>query len=254
MRISVALTPRLLRERERHAIAVVDVLRATTSLVTMFERGLIRAIVADTLRDARNLALRNYSLLCGERESAPLPGFDYGNSPSEFSESSFRGKSAVLWTTNGTKAIGAAAGAPFVAAGALVNRRAVAQRLVEEARRRRIDVAVVCAGLERGLAFSLEDSVAAGAIVEAAREAADDIELADSAWAAMHLWRWYRGDAMRAFRHSAHGRALTAGGFEQDLAFAAQVDLYDKVPLLFDEDGVKTMRLRPRRRNGATRA
>lgn len=253
MRITVALTPRLLRDPERHAIAVVDVLRASTSLVTMFERGLIRAIVAETLRDARNLALRNFSLLCGERESRPLPGFDFGNSPSEFSESSFRGKSAVLWTTNGTRAIAATASAPFVAAGALVNRKAVAQRIVEEAARRKIDAAVVCAGLERGVAFSLEDTVAAGAIVEAAREAAD-VDLSDSAWAAMHLWRWYRGDAMRAFRHSAHGRALAAIGFESDLKFAAQVDLYDKVPLLFDEAGVKTMRLRPHRRRSATRA
>lgn len=253
MRMTVALTPRLLREPERHAIAVVDVLRASTSLVTMFDRGLIRAIVAETLRDARNLALRNFSLLCGERESNPLPGFDYGNSPSEFSESSFRGKSAVLWTTNGTRAIAAASPAPFVAAGALVNRTAVAQRLVAEAARRKIDVAVVCAGLERGVAFSLEDTVAAGAIVEAARETAD-VELSDSAWAAMHLWRWYRGDAMRAFRHSAHGRALAAIGYENDLRFSAQVDLYDKVPTLFDEAGVKTMRLHPHRRKSATRA
>ncbi len=253
MRLTVAFTPRLLREPERHAIVVVDVLRASTSLVTMFERGLVRALVADTLRDARQLALRNFALLCGERASQPLPGFDYGNSPSEFSESSFRGKSAVLWTTNGTSAIAASASAPFVAAGALVNRKAVARRILDEAARRKIDATVVCAGLERGRAFSLEDTVAAGAIVESACEAAS-IDLSDSAWAAMHLWRWYRGDAMRAFRHSAHGRALAALGFEHDLRFSAQVDLYDKVPMLFDEAGVKTMRLQPHRRQSATRA
>ena len=84
MRITVALTPALLRAPAGHAVGVVDVLRASSSLVTMFERGLLRAIVAGTLRDARQLALRNFSLLCGEVKSAPVPGFDYGNSPAEF--------------------------------------------------------------------------------------------------------------------------------------------------------------------------
>ena len=101
-------------------MAVVDVLRATTSLVTMFDRGLARAIIPDTLRDARALALSHFSLLCGESKALPLAGFDYGNSPAEFATLSLKDKSAVLWTTNGTKAIAAAepdAGFRFPAAG-----------------------------------------------------------------------------------------------------------------------------------------
>jgi 2-phosphosulfolactate phosphatase len=255
MRIGVALTPRLMREPRNHVVAVVDVLRATSSLVTMFERGLLRALISDSLRDARQLALRNFSLLCGEAKMLPIAGFDYGNSPAEFDALSLRGKSAVLWTTNGTKALGAAAGSPAVIAAALINRRAAARRLVEEARTRRLDAVVLCAGLERGAAFSLEDTVTAGAIVEAAQEAEPEIELADDAWAAFHLWRWYKGDAMRAFRHAAHGRALLAAGFGDDLRYAAQLDLYETVPVLSDEDGVKTMRAKPREkpRKQATR-
>jgi len=252
MRLEVAMTPRLMRDPRRHAVAVVDVLRATSSLVTMFERGLLRALISDSLRDARQLALRNFSLLCGEAKMLPIAGFDYGNSPAEFDALSFKGKSAVLWTTNGTKALGAAAGSPAVIAGALLNRRAAARRLVEEARRRKLDALVLCAGLERGAAFSLEDTACAGAIVEAARETDPAIELQDGAWAAYHLWRWYRGDAYRAFRHAAHGRALLAAGFERDLRYAAQLDVFETVPVLYDEDGVKTMRARPKER--ATRA
>jgi len=214
----------------------------------MFERGLIRALISDSLNDARRLALRNFSLLCGESKMLPIPGFDYGNSPSEFDALSFRGKSAVLWTTNGTKAIGAAAQARSVLVASLLNRRAAAQRLLEEARRQNADPIVLCAGLERGALFSLEDSVAAGAVVEAARDADEGIELADDAWAALHLWRWYRGDAMRAFRHAVHGRALAAAGFEGDLRFASQVDVFETVPVLYDEDGVKTLRAKPKTR------
>jgi 2-phosphosulfolactate phosphatase len=255
MKISVALTPRLLREPRSHVIAVVDVLRATSSLVAMFDNGLLRALIADNLREARDLALRNFSLLCGEAKALPLAGFDYGNSPAEFAGLSFKGKSAVLWTTNGTRALAAASAAPAVAVATLANRTAAAARVIEEAERNASDIAVVCAGLERGAAFSLEDSIGAGAIVEAVRKADSTIVMTDSAWAALHLWQWYRGDAMRAFRHSVHGRALLSMGFDRDLDYAARVDTTSIVPMLYVENGVKTLRLRPHReRRAAARA
>lgn len=245
MKISVALVPRLLRDPESHVVAVVDVLRATSSLVTMFDRGLVRAIIPDSLRDARALALRNYSLLCGEAKQLPLAGFDYGNSPAEFSQLALRGKSAVLWTTNGTRAIGAVASAPVVVVAALTNRRAAALRLADEASKRALDIAIVCAGLERGQLFSLEDNVAAGGIVEAIHAISPATEMTDSAWAAQHLWRWYRGDAMRAFRQAAHGRTLARMGFDLDLEYSARMDISGAVPALTVEDGVKTLRVRP---------
>lgn len=249
MRITVALTPGLLREPKRHAVAVVDVLRATTSAVTMLENGLLRAIVSDNLQKARKLALSNFSLLCGEVRARPPAGFDYGNSPDEFSRLSFRGKSAVLFTTNGTRALTTAAVAPFVAAGALVNRRAVARRLVEEASKRRLDIAVVCAGVERGMAFALEDTLAAGAIVEAVIEHDAALRMTDESWAALHLWHWYRGDAMKAFRQAAHGRGLLALGFEADLRFAAQLDIFESVPVLCHDGDVQVLRTRAPRRS-----
>jgi 2-phosphosulfolactate phosphatase len=249
MQITVALTPRLLRHPRQHAVAVVDVLRATTSLAAMFEGGLLRGIISDNLQQARKLALNNFSLLCGEIRSVAPAGFDYGNSPAQFSELSFKGKSAVLFTTNGTRAIVAAAEAPFVVVAAFVNRRAATQRLVAEAARRELDIAVVCAGTERGTAFSLEDTAAAGAIVEAAMELDGALHMTDESWAALHLWRWYKGDAMRAFRHSAHGRKLHEMGFDADLNFAARLDVIESVPSLYDDDGVKVLRTRvPRER------
>ena len=242
MKITVALTPKLLKEPRQHAVAVVDVLRATTSLVTMFEGGLLRAIISDNLQQARKLALSNFSLLCGEIKAVQPPGFDYGNSPAQFATLSFKGKSAVLFTTNGTRAIIASAEAPFALAAALLNRRAAAERLLAEAARRGLDVAVVCAGVERGTAFSLEDTAAAGAVVEAALEADATLHMTDESWAALHLWRWYRGDAMRAFRQSAHGRGLLGLGFEADLRAAARLDASTCVPVLYDDHGVRVLR------------
>ena len=244
MRITVALTPKLLREPREHAVAVVDVLRATTSAITMLQNGLLRAIISDNIQQARRLALNNFSLLCGEVKAKPPAGFDYGNSPAEFAELSFKGKSAVLFTTNGTRAITAAAEAPFVAAAALLNRRAVGRRLVTEAATRKLDIAIVCAGVDRGTAFSLEDTAAAGAVVESAMEADATLGMTDSSWAALHLWRWYRGEPMRVFRQSKHGRALHALGYDADLAYAAQVDIFDSVPVLYDMDGTMVLRTR----------
>jgi len=243
MRITVALTPRMLREPRDHAVAVVDVLRATTSIITMLEGGLLRAIVSDNIQQARKLALANFSLLCGEVRSLPPAGFDYGNSPAEFAGLSFKGKSAVVFTTNGTRALAAASAAPVVLAAALTNRRAAARRLVDEAASRGLDAAVVCAGVERG-AFSLEDTAAAGAIVEAAREHDAAVTLTDEAWAALHLWRWYRGDALRMFGQSAHGRSLRELGFEGDLRYAAQLDIFETVPVLHHDGDVKVLRVR----------
>lgn len=252
MKITVALTPRLLRAPRDHAVAVVDVLRATTSIITMLEGGLLRAIVSDNIQQARKLALNNFSLLCGEVRSRQPAGFDYGNSPAEFAALSFRGKSAVLFTTNGTRALSDASAAPVVLAAALTNRRAAARRLVDEAASRGLDAAVVCAGVERGSAFSLEDTAAAGAIIEAAREHDPAIQLADEAWAALHLWRWYRGDATRMFGQSSHGRSLRELGFEADLAYAAQLDIFDSVPVLYHDGDTKVLRIRaPRARERA---
>lgn len=242
MQIEVALTPRLLRQPQDHVVSVVDVLRASTSIIAMHENGLLRTIVSENIHQARQLSRANFSLLCGEVKAEPPAGFDYGNSPAEFSALSFKGKSAVVMTTNGTRAIAASAEAPFVAVGALTNRTAVAGRLLGEATRLQLDIAIVCAGADRGAAFALEDTAAAGAIVEAARDADGTLHLTDSAWAALHLWRWYRGDAMRAFRQSRHGRILLDQGFESDLRYCARIDISVVVPALSVENGLRVLR------------
>ena len=78
MQIVVALTPKLMRNPKRHAVAVVDVLRATTSIVALHENGLLRAIISENIQQARKLALSNFSLLCGEVKSRHQRGSTMG--------------------------------------------------------------------------------------------------------------------------------------------------------------------------------
>jgi 2-phosphosulfolactate phosphatase len=237
VRVEVSFVPAALPEPEGRVCIVVDALRATSTLTTMFARGMESVLVVKSLADARREAARREGwLLCGEKRSLPLKGFDYGNSPAEFSALKLRGKSAVFVTTNGTRALMRAAKCGAVFAGAMLNVRAVAAAAGGEARRRREGVLVQCAGDHGGRAFNIEDALTAGAIVDVLLR--DELgDLNDEAETAVRLWRSYRGNARRAFREARHGVGLTKIGLGADVAFCAQRDLYSAVPRVVDTNG-----------------
>ncbi len=238
MRLDVALLPRALRKPDSTACLLIDALRASSSIVTLFAQGAEEVVVAGSIAAARRLAAsepRRY-LLCGERFGLAPSGFDYGNSPSEFASLDMRGRRVILATTNGTKALLTLAMSPAVIVGALLNATAAVRALLADARSRNLDAALVCAGLESGAAFSLEDAFVAGALVEIAIEEArghgSDLSLSDPALAARRLYQSYSGDAPACFREAQHGRSLAGIGLERDLEFCAQTDRFHVVPRL----------------------
>lgn len=244
MRIEVAFTPALLTDPARKVCVVIDVLRATSTVVTMFGRGLAEALVAETVDEARRqAAARPGYLLCGEEGSLPPAGFHFGNSPSEFDRLDLRGQRAILTTTNGTLALARAAACPVVLLGAMLNVQAVADVALWEAAAAGRDVVLLCAGRNRARYFSLEDAFCAGAMVEAmlSREG-ERPGLWNDATAARRFYRSYRGSAIAAFREADHGASLIDLGLGHDLDFCAQRDRFDAVPRLErDRDG--TLRL-----------
>src|SRR5881397_338428 len=106
MRVHVAFTP---AEAQRAPVGiVVDVLRATSTIAQALASGYERVYSCAEIGEA--LALRNElgeGLLGGERNAIKIEGFDVGASPREFVEA--RAKTLILSTTNGTRAILAAA-------------------------------------------------------------------------------------------------------------------------------------------------
>jgi len=240
--VDVALAPGLLRSAERRAIIVVDLLRATTSLSVMFEAGADAVAVSGSERQARRLAAARGWLLAGEVGGLPPRGFDCGNSPRELAEMDLRGRRLVMYTTNGTRAFLRAAGAPLVLAGALRNRRAVAERTLREAATRGLDVCVLCAGLAAGRATAAEDVVAAGAVVEAMSAIEPDTMLRDGALTAVAAWLLWRLDLPAALSLAPHGAYLLSLGFAADLELACQLDVSDVVPRLDCEDGILLLR------------
>jgi 2-phosphosulfolactate phosphatase len=233
----------------------VDVLRASSSLVVLVERGVEEVLLASSIGEARRLAReRPQYLLCGERGGLPPRGFHYGNSPVEFAALELAGRQAILCTSNGTRALARAAAAPLALVGALLNATAAGRAAAEAAAERALGVAVVCSGDEGGTAFSLEDALGAGAIVDAilglGREAPPRrapvrarLELSDAALAALTLYRAHQGQEQAALRASSHARDLEALGLGEDLSFCARRDAFAAVPCLRrDDDGRPVVR------------
>lgn len=216
-------------------VVVVDVLRATTSLLVMLERGCAEVLIAPSIEAARRYHRAHPDvLLAGEQGGRAPAGFDFGNSPVAFAAAALAGRRVVFATTNGTRAMHMAREASLALLGCLRNRSAVAQEALSAAARDGLGLSVVCAGREGR--FSLDDAYTAGAIVAAAltrREGAGSVDLTDAAMAALEL---YRGTAQPAalFRRTRAGQNVIAIGLAEDLDYCAEPDRSETVPRLGD--------------------
>ncbi len=206
---------------------VIDVIRATSTVCQALASGYARVLCTAEVEDARAVReARGEGVLGGERNAVRIPGFDLGNSPREYLEP--QAETLVLSTTNGTRAVVAAAQrCDRVLIASLLNLAAV----VEAARAHGEDVLVVCAGVQGTLA--LDDAFVAGRIVELLAW-----ERTDAAEAAARLVTTWSG-AEEAFRASKSGRNLleNAPELEEDIAFCARESVLDVVPRLVALDG-----------------
>ncbi|MBS6395794.1 MAG: 2-phosphosulfolactate phosphatase [Clostridiales bacterium] len=94
-------------------------------------------------------------LLVGERHGVILPGFDYGNSPSQTEGADIEGRTLVHTTSAGTQGIVNAVGAEEILTGSLVNARAIAEYIRKKGCGK---VSLVCMGLE-GVSEAPEDTL-----------------------------------------------------------------------------------------------
>jgi 2-phosphosulfolactate phosphatase len=243
MRLDAALTPALLRQPNTDVCIIVDVLRASSSCVALLQAGVESIHVAPDIDAARALRAETLpaALLCGEVGGLRPQGFDFGNSAQELSGLDLRACTVVLATSNGTRAVHAAATAPAVFVGCLLNQSAVAHAAVAAARRHAVGISVVCAGNDLGTVVGLDDCFAGGAIVAtlqdllAEQQPPEPAVLTDAAQLLRRLYANFDGQAASAFRAASHGRHLEEIGFTKDLEFCGQVDVSDTVPALVPE-------------------
>ena len=236
MEIHVAFVPQEAGDMRRRVAVVIDVLRATTSILTLFERGCAEVLVAPTVDAARRCVSESEMRVrtAGEEGGLPPAGFEFGNSPAAFARADVSGSRVVIATTNGTRALHAVREAPAVFAACLRNRAAAARAAAAAALDGGYDLTVVCAGREGR--FSLDDAYAAGgvadALVEHLAERAAPITT-DAVLAARALYRAW-ADPIDVFRQTAGGRNVLAIGLEEDLYYCAARDRSELVPRVGD--------------------
>lgn len=228
MRIDVAATPDGLDPASVAAstVLVIDVLRASTCIVTALANGCEAIVPVASPEEARRRAAElGGALIAGERRGEPLAGFDLGNSPLEFTRGRVGARTVVMTTSNGTRALVAARGAAAVGVAAFVNQAAAAAWALAEGR----DVLLLCAG-ERG-ARSLEDYVCAGMLAEWLTAADPAATPATEAERAMGAARPYGKEIGRLAQDSPWARHLAAVGRGRDLAACLALDTRALVPV-----------------------
>jgi 2-phosphosulfolactate phosphatase len=228
--VNAYLTPRLVDAGQfGGGVAVVaDVLRATTTIVYALAAGCLEVRPVAEVEEARRLAddyPKGKVLLAGERNGMPLPGFDIGNSPGEFTAARCRGMTLSLTTTNGTRALLHAAAAERVLVGAFANFSAVCEQLCGETR----PIHILCAGESGGVA--LEDTLFAGAVVKFLCERGP-VRLNDGARVAADSFTRHGHSLEAALAAGAGGARLRELGYDDDIRAAAHVDAFALVPEL----------------------
>jgi 2-phosphosulfolactate phosphatase len=198
-----------------HVAVVIDVLRATSVMITALAHGAEAIFPIQTIEEA--LALKQSdpaALLAGERDSLPPPGFDLGNSPLEFTAQKINGKRLYHTTTNGTQAFAAARQCPTVIAAGFLNFSAVVRFLQKQ----NSSTLIICSGTVAD--YSQEDGLLAGAIAN---------ELQPEHPAAS-IYRAMAGSLEDNLRRTRNGRRLVSIGKETDVQWCAQCDWTAIVP------------------------
>ena len=223
-------------------VVVIDVLRASTTIVHALEAGAAQVIPCLEIEGARRIAAEwgdSDVLLGGERNGLPIDGFDLGNSPTEYTAEKVEGKTLIFTTTNGTRAMSRCSEADRVLVGAFVNARAIFEQLVGVGQ-----IHLLCAGT-RGQ-YGRDDVLMAGLLVDRLQRAGGiDYRLNVQAVTARENWTSsfaipYALGAepmdprllTKELRKSTAGRNVTAIGREEDILVASQLDRFDVVPEL----------------------
>lgn len=232
MEIDICLVPQEITEERSigKTIVIIDVLRASTTILYALANGCRSIIPTDSVFDAMEIAKqfdRDAILLCGEREGEKIVGFDLGNSPSEYSREKVHGKTLIYSSTNGSKAILKFHNGKNVVIASFNNLSAVAKYIVDSSS----DVLLICAGkLER---FALEDAVCAGYLANLLKNDYHYLLATDGAIAASHLAEQFN-DIYQLLLNCNHGKFLLSIGMGDDLKTCSELNISSIVPEYFE--------------------
>jgi len=213
-------------------VVVIDVLRASSTIVTALANGcngFIPILSPEKVREKAQQFEKEGILLGGEREGKKIEGFDLGNSPREYKKKVVKDKTIIFSTTNGVKTLEMVKGAQRIVIGSFLNLQAVCHYCTNY----QGDILIICAGREGR--FSLEDTACAGMIIHSLRDVFPGVyQGVDANLTAQLLYEKFGHNILEILRKSQHGRYLESIGLSEDLKFCSQLDFYHIVPILRD--------------------
>ena len=210
----------------KSTVVVIDLLRATSVISTAFMEGVKAIITVQTSDEALSYKGKDGYIVAAERNAKPIEGFDFGNSPFHYINADVEGKTLVLTTTNGTKAIYNAREHKVITA-SYINIDAVAKHLIDEHN----DVILLCSGW-KGV-FNLEDPIFAGSLAKLLLESDKYESNCDSMFASIQLLKSAEGDLFNYLSDSSHRRRLKSLNLEDDTRFCLSPPIKsDIIPIL----------------------
>ena len=131
--VEVCVSPDLIpcHELEGKIVVVIDILRATSCMVTGLGEGLAGIIPVEKLEECQKLKDKGY-IAAAERDGKKVEGFDIGNSPFSYQDAALKGKWVAVTTTNGTRALVQSVKAKEILVGAFLNRSALVKYLLSK--------------------------------------------------------------------------------------------------------------------------
>lgn len=208
---------------------VIDVLRASSTIIHALQNGAREVIPVASVEFAVKVSggiFGGQTLLGGERNTKKLEGFALGNSPLEYTPEVVAGKTIILFTTNGSKAIVKAKFSENLFIASFTNLNAVAKHLAKL----NLDFEILCSG--RGNNFSMEDVVCAGKLIAEVQKINKELELTDSAKASVLLSKSAGKSLLIMMKQTEHGKVLIENNFTEDIKFCSKINSSETIPYL----------------------
>lgn len=225
--VEVCLSPALYSEYKKDdaLVVIVDILRATSAIVTAFMNGVNRIFPVATLEEAKAYKDKGY-LVAAERDGLVRDFADFGNSPYNFRKEIIKGKDIVYSTTNGTQSIMMASHSHRVLIGAYLNINALVDFITAEDR----DLIILCAGWKNK--FNLEDTVFAGALSELVLKQGNYYTVCDAVHASLDLWKLAQPDLIRYIEKAAQRHRLKKNNLDDVIEYCHTFNLTRIIPVL----------------------
>ncbi|MBN1416464.1 MAG: 2-phosphosulfolactate phosphatase [Bacteroidales bacterium] len=226
-KVEVCLSPSVFPEfrNDDAIVVVVDILRATSAIITAFIHGAKKIIPVATLDEAKVYKEKGY-MVAAERDGIVRDFADFGNSPYNFQKEVIQDKEIVYSTTNGTNCITMARNSYRVLIGGYLNLDAVGDYVKTEAH----DLVILCAGWKNK--FNLEDTLFAGALAESVLQDDNYFTICDSAHAAIDLWNMARQNIMKYIDKAAQRHRLKEKGLDDVLEYCHTMNVTRIIPVL----------------------